>query len=61
MKRNIKYNDMNRDLVLDFLLKEGDQWRSVRPEQARKFASIPREDASASKNVSVADISAIMG
>ena len=61
IKRNIKYDDMNRDLVLDFLLGPGGQWRSIRPDQARQFASLPRSENPSNRSISAADISDLLG
>ena len=61
MRRNIKYDDANMDLMLDFLTDEAAGWRTVLPDQARKFSAIPHGDTSLNRSVSVDDRSGIMG
>ena len=64
LRRNIKFDEPNMDLVLDFQSEEGEPWRSIRPAQAKKYASAPRNDASqqgSSRNKSLDDISDILG
>ena len=64
LRRNIKFDEPNMDLVLDFQVQEGDPWRSVRPAQARRYANAPRKEAAGSndtRNCMVDDLSDILG
>ena len=64
LRRNIKFDEPNMDLVLDFQVEEGEPWRSVRPGQAKKYASAPRNDRagmSFSRNVTTDDLSDLLG
>lgn len=56
-KRNIKYDDENFDLVLDFKTSEDARWRKLRPQQARELL---RETGDAAEEVSTADMSEIL-
>ena len=41
LKRNIKYDDANMDLRLDFQIEPQSDWRVVLPNQAKKHARAP--------------------
>ena len=60
LRRNIKYDDQHRDLMLDFQTKPGEPWRTVLPEQARKYNGCPRTENPTNKTLSVDDLSDIM-
>ena len=57
LRRNIKFDDPNMDLQLDFMVTEAAGWKSVLPAQARRFAAVPRDDNPANRSVSVGDLS----
>ena len=64
LRRNIKFDEPNMDLVLDFQTSDGEPWRSVLPAQAKKYASAPRNDRSGanfSRHVSMDDLSDLLG
>ena len=60
MKRNIKYDDENRDLRLDFQIGPDDGWRTILPDQARRFNRVPRSGNSTRRTMTVDDISTLM-
>ena len=63
LRRNIKFDEQNMDLVLDFQTEDGEQWRSVRPPQAKRYANAPRNDDrdSSSRNCTADDLSDLLG
>ena len=56
-KRNIKYDDNNFDLVLDFKTGEDSGWRRLRPAQAKE---ILKEDGGSAEEISTVDLSELL-
>ena len=60
LKRNIKYDDANRDLQLDFQINPGQEWQTILPEQARKYNATQRTENTSNRSMTVDDISTVM-
>ena len=60
LKRNIKFDDANMDLRLDFQTDPQSEWRIVLPEQAKKHAAAPAAGVSSDRSMSYGDITALL-
>ena len=64
LRRNIKFDEPNMDLMLDFQVRDGEPRRTVRPEQAKKYANSPRNESTFSadsRDCTADDLSDILG
>ena len=61
MKRNVKFDNENLDLVMDIKLAEGDHWRKIRPseaKEAKKGQILPSREGGS--EINVGDLQALM-
>ena len=61
--RKIKFDKANMDLKLDFYILPSKPWRTIRPDQAKHYANLPRNDVSSynARSCSPNDISDLLG
>ena len=57
-KRNVKFDDENYDLILDFKTSPDSNWRRLRPKQVRDFL---REEGAEAEELSTADLGELFG